>query len=185
MSSQNFLMNNYKKSMTANMKELNRLAEGDLEMQQLLLNAANNFVDERQKVLESGSSLHEQAQAKKRRTSGASAAAAAADAGAGAGDHGPDYEPPPTIAADAPPLRRGLRVYRGWGPRLLHQLLCTLEPNKSKMWKQLTKQQCQECLEFALDIRFFGDTLDRIGCENQKQLFQQLQDFQIINTLKC
>ena len=67
-------------------------------------------------------------------------------------------------------------MYRGWGPRLLHQLLCTLEPNKSKMWKQLTKQQCQECLEFALDIRFFGDTLDRIGCENQKQLFQQLLD---------
>ena len=76
MSGQNFLMNNYKKSMTTNMKELNRLAEGDLEMQQLLLNAANNFVDERQKILESGSSLHEQAQTKKRRTSGASAAAA-------------------------------------------------------------------------------------------------------------
>ena len=64
--SANFLMNNYKKSMTANMKELNRLAEGDLEMQQLLLNAANNFVDERKKILDAGSSLHAQAQTKKK-----------------------------------------------------------------------------------------------------------------------
>ena len=63
--SANFLMNNYKKSMTANMKELNRLAEGDLEMQQLLLNAANNFVEERKKILDAGSSLHAQAQTKK------------------------------------------------------------------------------------------------------------------------
>ena len=87
MSAQNFLMNNYKKSMTANMKELNRLAEGDLEMQQLLLNAANNFVDERKKIVDSGSSLHEQAQTKKRRTSGASAAAAAAHRASSAVSH--------------------------------------------------------------------------------------------------
>ena len=172
--SANFLMNNYKKSMTANMKELNRLAEGDLEMQQLLLNAANNFVGERKNILDAGSSLHAQAQTKKRRLSGG--AATAADAAAGSAEHGPDYEPPPTIAEDAPPLRRGLRVYRGWGPKMLHQLLCILEPTKSKMWKGMSKQQCQECLEFALDIRFFGETLDRIGSENQRELFQQLQD---------
>ena len=103
--------------MTANMKELNRLAEGDLEMQQLLLNAANNFVEERKKIVDAGSSLHAQAKTKKRKLSGGGAAAA--DAAGGSAEHGPDYEPPPTIAENAPPSEEGFEGLQGLGAKVV------------------------------------------------------------------
>lgn len=104
------LVSQLKRSMAANLKKLTGMCESDLELQQLLIGTAENYVAEKQKLAETGTSLLEASRAKRRK--GGRAEADAAD------DDAPVSIPPGIM------LRRGLRVFRGWGNKLARSSCC-------------------------------------------------------------
>lgn len=154
------LVSQLKRSMAANLKNVTGMCESDLELQQLLIGTAENYVAEKQKLAETGTSLLEASRAKRRK--GGRAEADAAD------DDAPVSIPPGIM------LRRGLRVFRGWGNKLALELLCFLEPCVKQKIRDFQKDELHRLIEYSLDVRLFGVTLDRIGVDNKADLFQKL-----------
>jgi hypothetical protein len=98
------LISTCQKSNIIDMRKLNSLAEGNLELQQLLIATAETFVFEQGQIEADGSSLLQASRAK-RGKSGSSKEATGEDEAA----------PAQIEVPDGIELRRGLRVFRGWG----------------------------------------------------------------------
>ena len=106
------LISTFRNSNITNMKKLTSLAEGNLELQHLLIATVETFVFEQGQIEADGSSLLQASRAK-RRKSGSSKEATGEDESAPA-----QIEVPHGIE-----LRRGLRVFRGWGQRMSLDLI--------------------------------------------------------------
>ena len=157
------LISTFKKSNITKMKKLTSLAKGNLELQHLLIATVETFVFEQGQIEADGSSLLQASRAK-RRKSGSSKEATGEDEAALA-----QIEVPHGIE-----LRRGLRVFRGWGQRMSLDLILYMRPQLNAQIINWTKDELHRLVEFALDIRLFGPTLDRVGITDKKQLLEIL-----------
>lgn len=157
-SSQMQLMKQFKSSQAANMKRLLSLAEDSLEMQQLLIQTAESYMAEKKKIEQGGQTLLQACRQKKQRTPTT------------ATDEASSALPPEGVV-----LRRGVRVYAGWGAKLVMELLSFLEPKKRARLQGLPKDTLYQLLEYSLDLRLHGDTLDRIGVDDKRTLWLNLR----------
>lgn len=163
---QNQLVSQFRRSMAANLKKLTKMCEADLELQQLLIGAAENYVAEKQRLADSGQSLLEASRAKRRKTS----------AGAGGEGEAEEEEEEAPIAIPAGVmLRRGLRVFKGWGVKLCQDFFGYIEPTVRKDIKGYGRDELHRLMEYACDIRLCGATLDRIGVDDKADLFAKLR----------
>lgn len=153
----NQMLGEFKKAMTKNMKRLNAMARGPLEMQQLLLQTGERYIAEKKTLEDDGQTLFAASQSKKRRKS---AAGASADA------------PPSRDIPEGILMRRGLRIYRNWGQKMCADFLGCIEPKIRMQVSLLPLQTVQELIEYACDLRLTGDVLDRVGHEDKTKVFE-------------
>lgn len=153
----NQMLGEFKKAMTKNMKRLNEMAQGSLEMQQLLLQTGERYIAETKAFEDDGQTLFAASQSKKRRKS---AAGASVDA------------PPSMDIPEGIMMRRGLRVYRNWGQKMCADFLGYIEPKIRMQVSPLPLQTVQELIEYACDLRLTGDVLDRVGHEDKNNVFE-------------
>ena len=55
-------------------------------------------------------------------------------------------------------------VYAQWSADDCRELLSFLEPTKRRYFQSMQKETLFQLIEYALDLRLHGDTLDRVGC---------------------
>ena len=147
-----------------NLGKLRGLAEHSLEMQQLLIQTAESYLVDKRKIEPSGSSLHQQSQAKRRRSRTESADTI----------EDPNNLPAVLVLPEGIVLRRGLHVFSAWGQRICAELLVYIEDSLRGKVEHMPKSTLHELMEMSLDLRLFGQTLDRIGNNNKEALFESL-----------
>lgn len=152
----------YKKSSTANFKKLQELAEGPLESQQLLIRTAEQYQEQKCKIEATGSSMLAESKVKKRRP-GKTAEAEGSIA------------LPKLVVPEGVELRRGLKIFKGWDNKLALELLQYLDATAAANMQNFSKDELHKVIEYILDVRLFGPTLDRIGNTDKKCLFESLE----------
>lgn len=157
------LLRNIKAKNSEQCRKIAEAVAGDFELQLLVLNtidayrAANTNTD--------GATLSEHLAEKEKTRKSQGVAAAAA---------GIDHD-----LVKSRILRRGLVLYKRWGPEMLLELFQYVEPGlRGYNLKQLASLRSRgtELLEFGFDIRCATEPDDRIADENTEVLFPRLKE---------
>ena len=147
-----------------NLGKLQGLAQHSVEMQHVLIRTAETYLVEERKIEPSGSSLHQESQAKRPRSRSESADTI----------KGPNNLLAVSVIPEGIVLRKALHFFRGWGPRICAELLVYIEDSLRGKVEHMPKSTLHELMEMSLDLRLFGQTLDRIGNDDKKALFESL-----------
>ncbi len=150
-------------------------SEGNLELQQILLDAISEWKEVRDACLQRGSSVAEEIKqqkdvasenrkAKKRRLSEA------------AQEVPVDATIDENTIADKP-FHRNQRIFANWTVKLITLFLNFLDPYVycAPVLANMTKASGLEHMSKICDIRCHGEVLDRVGLSNQRQLFVNMR----------
>jgi hypothetical protein len=156
------LIRAFEGAMSIHMDEIQTEAGGDLELQLMLVKFIRDYKEVKNSASENlttvGDVMHACIADRKRKR-----------------DDDEDTPGNPTSIEDTD-IRRGQHIYAMWSTKLVDDLLCYLEPSlfDRKALKRLSLQVKYQVMEMGLDLIMHGDSLDRIGCTNKRELYGNL-----------